>query len=602
MRKNFFSPYATWKNFFKKPTTTRYPKEDITFFDKPGASPTYRGMHTNDHELCIGCGTCEDICPTSAITSPGKKGVVPVIDYGRCCFCGFCVDVCTSRSLSMSRDYIYTIESPPELQADDEVDMKYNSFLIKPDSTHEENPGHQTPDEDSWLDLIRTPMEEIPAEERIKSFREFVKGFTREQAFKEASRCVECGVCEETCPAKMEIPKYIRAVWEDDLEKAVDIMYNTNPLPGICGRICTHKCETVCSISLRGEPVAIRWLKRYAVDMLEDDKYRELMKKEIPENGGTAAIVGSGPSGLSAAYYLRLAGYKVTIFEALPQAGGMMRVGVPKYRLPHEAIDRDIDYILSLGIEIKLNTRVGKDITLEKLHDQYDAVYISTGLHLGRKLGFEAEKLPFVAQAIDLLRKVTLGEAVEVPEKVIVIGGGNVAMDISRTMARLQLEKYGKVGVTTLSLESEEELPCDLEEFIESREEGVTVMPSYGPKDILMEGDKVTGAEFIRCLSVFDSQGRFSPKFDEQEKITLQADMVIESIGQASDVSFIPEDLLEKLEKTERRTIKVDENQQTSLPWLFAGGDLTSGPDAITGIADGHRAAKGIDEFLRSRK
>jgi len=605
MKKSIFSPYATWKNFLKQPTTIRYPKEDLKTFGKPGPAPSYRGMHGNDLETCVGCGTCEEICPTSAITmvegpntGEGKKGVIPKIDYGRCCFCGFCVDVCTSSSLQMSRDYIYTQPAPLDKVGIEEVKFVKDAFIIKPGEEHLDNPGHITSDEDSWLDLEREEMGELPPEERISSFVEMIKGFSREQAKEEASRCVECEICVDTCPANMEIPKYIRAIWEGDVKKAVDIMYNTNPLPGICGRICTHKCETVCSISHRGEAVAIRWLKRYAVDQLDEEKYREVMKKEIVPKNKSVAVVGSGPAGLSAAYYLAVAGYKVTVFEALERAGGMMRVGVPKYRLPHEAIDRDIEHITSLGVEIRCNTRVGEDISLEELHTSFDAVFISTGLHLGRGLKFEAEKLPSVVQAITFLRDVALGKDVSVPEELIVIGGGNVAMDAARTAARLQKMRYGKVGVHLYSLESRDIIPCDEEEFIESQEEGVEVNPGWGPKEIFSEGEKVTGMKFVRCTRVFNEEGRFAPEFDEEDSLHIEGDMVIEAIGQASDMGYIPEETMKDLTLTPRRQVEVGENGQTSIPWLFAGGDIVHGPDAIHGIADGHAAAKGIDEYL----
>jgi len=605
MKKSLFSPLATWKNFAKVPVTIQYPKEDLDVFDKPGASPSYRGLHTNDLAKCVGCGTCEDICPTNAIRmvpgpneGPGKKGVIPEIDYGRCCFCGFCVDVCTSGSLSMSRDYIQTAAHPLDKIGDAELREIKQVFTVAPNEEHGENPGHSTDDEESWLDLERIEMEEIPTSERVESFMEVVRGFSREQAHKEASRCVECELCVDTCPAHMEIPKYIKAIWQDDLKQAVEIMYHTNPLPGICGRVCTHKCETVCSMSLRGEPVAIRWLKRYAVDNLPEEEYRKVIAQEIVRKEQKVAVVGSGPSGLAAAYYLSLAGYQVTIFEALSKAGGMMRVGVPKYRLPDSAISRDIDHIVSLGAEIRLNTRVGRDVSLGELHEQFDAVYISTGLHLGRPLGFDAEKLSHVRQSIDLLREFRLTGEMPTAERVAIIGGGNVAMDIARTMARLQKSRYGKVHVVLASLETRDIMPADEEEIIESGEEGVEIHPGWGPADIQTDGDRVTGIEFKRCIQVFDEEKRFSPRFDEDDRIKFEVDMVVESVGQASDMSYIDKELIEKIEMTPRRQVKVSDEGQTSLPWLFAGGDIVHGPDAITAIADGHAAARGIEAYL----
>jgi glutamate synthase (NADPH/NADH) small chain len=613
MKKSIFSPYAAWKNFFKAPTTVRYPREDIQVFERPGASPTYRGLHANDTETCIGCGTCGEICPTDAITmvpateeksGPGRKPVKPSIDYGRCCFCGFCVDVCTSGSLTMSRDYIHTKAMPLDKLGMAEVREVAEAFTRVPGGDHADNPGHVTPDELSWLDLKRVKMEEAGPEERADSFLEIVQGFSRQQARREASRCVECEVCVETCPARMEIPAYIRAIWEDDLEEAVRIMYRTNPLPGVCGRICTHKCESVCSVSLRGEPVAIRWLKRYAVDAVAHVGGEEALRLHQQESGARpekVAVIGSGPSGLAAAYYLGLAGYGVTVFEALPQAGGMMRVGVPAYRLPDEALDRDIRRILDLGVELVTSTRVGADIGFEELSKRYDAAYVATGLHRGRSLGFPAEKTAHVQQAVDLLREFRLSGRIPVKERVLVIGGGNVAMDIARTLARLQRRKYGRVDIRVFCLESEAEIPADLEEVVEAREEGIVINPSYGPRDIHLEGRRVSGAEFVRCVSVFDSEGRFSPRFDEGKRISAEAGMVVEAVGQAADLDFLPEEIRGELKLNEQRRLEISESGQTSLPWLFAGGDIVRGPDAINGIADGHRAARGIDAYLAAK-
>jgi glutamate synthase (NADPH/NADH) small chain len=612
-KKSVLSPFATWKNFVRPPTTVRYPREDIDTLPLPGASPSYRGLHSNDPERCIGCGTCEEICTTRAITmveggktGPGRKGVRPQIDYGRCCYCGFCVDMCPSGSLSMSRDYLHTVSHPVGLLGEAEIRRIASDFTVVPGTERSSNPGFATPDELSWLDLERAPMEQLPLEKRATSFMEVVRGFSREQARAEASRCVECEVCVDACPARMEIPQYIRAIWEGELGRAVEIMYRTNPLPGVCGRICTHKCESVCSVSLRGQPVAIRWLKRYAVDNLPEKDFGRLLRRETGERPEKVAVVGSGPSGLSAAYYLALAGFQVTVFEALPKAGGMLRVGVPSYRLPDESLDRDIDHIRSLGVEIRTSTRVGRDVSLKALAKENDAVYISTGLHLGRGLRFEAEKLPGVRQAVDMLREARLGGEVPLAERIVVIGGGNVAMDISRTLARLQRERFGRVEVHAVCLEKRNEMLADEEEVVEAQEEGVTVLNAYGPSAIRTTGsgstERVSGVEFTRCLSIFDEAGRFNPRFAEGDQVFVEAELVVESIGQASDLGYLPDDVVKELAMTERRQVAVSEDGQTSLPWLFAGGDIVHGPDAITGIADGHRAAQGIEKYLDGRR
>ena len=279
-----------------------------------------------------------------------------------------------------------------------------------------------------------------------------------------------------------------------------------------------------------------------------------------------------------------------------------MRVGVPKYRLPDDAIDRDVEHILSLGAELRLNTRVGKDISLKKLHDRFDAVFISTGLHLGRPLGFDAEKLSLVRQSIDLLREFRLTGDIPTAKRVAIIGGGNVAMDIARTMARLQKQRYGKVHVVLASLETRDIMPADEEEIVESQEEGIEIHPGWGPADILTEGERVTGIEFKRCTQGFDEEHRFSPRFDESDRITFEVDMVGESVGQGSDTSYIAKEFADLLETTPRRQVKVSEEGQTSLPWLFAGGDIVHGPDAIHAIADGHAAARGIDRYLSDRE
>ena len=375
-------------------------------------------------------------------------------------------------------------------------------------------------------------------------------------------------------------------------------MYKNNPLPDICGRICTHKCETACSLGNRGEPVAIRWLKRYAMDSIDGEDYQALIdQKVVKPAGASIGIVGGGPAGLSAAYYLILMGYQVTIFEAYPEAGGMMRYGIPEYRLPYEVLDKDINFIKQLGVEIKTNTKVGEDISIDQLHADYDAVLISTGFHQGRSTRTPGTEHEDVFQAIDLLAKITKGEEFKVDEKIIVIGGGNVAMDIARSLARKQMQKYGRVDLTVTSLESRDIMPADEEEILESMEEGILFYPGRGPNQVLIEDGKITGLKTVKCTRVFDENGRFFPQFDEEDVLVIEGSQVIEAIGQAPDMSYL--DAYSEQLEYEGRRIKVDEYYQSSLKWLFIAGDIIKGPDVINGIATGHQAALGIDGYLQ---
>jgi len=595
--KKLLTPFTAWGNVTKDPVTIKDPLNE-----RPGAD-RYRGFHRNDVEACVGCGSCEDICENEAIdlvpakdTKDGDSGLRPMIDYGRCCWCALCVDVCTTNSLTLSNEYKW-ISTDPE-------DFRFIPGIDKKEWDNNNDKGWKKPEPNyEFYPLERVHMDELSPEARGDSFIEMMKGYSKEQAQQEADRCVECGICTATCPAHMGIPEYIKAIRNDDLEEGLRILYDTNPLPEICGRICTHKCETVCTLGHKGDPLSIRWLKRYIADQNPSEKYKEILDAEnLQPKGKKVAIIGAGPSGLSAAHYLALMGYEVKIFEKLGAAGGMMRYGIPEYRLPYDQIDKDIDYILSLGVEIQYNVNIGTDVTLDQLGKDYDAVFSGTGLHLGRSTGIPGSDNKHVYASPDLLRWVVEGKEFEVPESVVVIGGGNVAMDITRTMARLQKAKYGKVQVIATALEKEENLPADREEVVEAREEGCDVNAGWAPQSVEIVDGVPTGLNVVKCNSLFDGEGRFNPQCDMDAKQFWPGTMIIESIGQGMDLSYLSEEFKAKLEFGPRGRVNTDEYFQTGVEWFFMGGDIIEGPDVIHGIANGHKAAVGIDMMLNPEK
>ncbi len=607
MKKNsIFAPFKGWKYIFKKPITV--PMDDI--FKNPRESQNnYRGFHVNDWEKCIGCGTCADVCPTNAITMAergelpdvdGSKPERPVIDYGRCCFCGLCVDICTSGSLNLTKEYLYNSADPEDfIYMPDDKDITGREYKL----------GYVKDETSDILDLERKHMEHVGADERKKSFIEIVRGFSKEQAKAEAARCVECGICTKTCPAHMNIPEYIRSVWEGNLEEGLDWLYKTNPLPSVCGRICTHKCESACALSNRGEAIAIRWLKRYIVDNMPDEEYEKVVMSQVSKKGdGKVAIVGAGSAGLSAAYYLGTLGYEVDVFERMPLAGGPMRYGAPKYRLPDDVTTHDISFIEKLGVKIHTNTEIGKDIKLSDLEKKFDAVFVATGYPSTRGLkipGIEHENvklaMEFLAASTDY--ETGRGEMPDIEDDIVVVGSGNVAFDVARTLVRFQNEKYGKSSVKMLALENESQIPADIEEVEEGGEEGIAFNLGYGPQKILTDKQgNLIGIEAVKCVQLFDENKRFNPQYDYDDTKELKAKQVYLAIGQMADLTYIPEELNDKV-TIERGKIKVtDENQVVGVPWMFAGGDITRGMDIINGVADGHNAAIGIDKYLMAKK
>lgn len=571
------------------------------------ASANYRGFHVNDWEKCIGCSTCQKVCDNAAITMvripelpdlplEGARNERPAIDYGRCCWCGLCVDICPTGSLSLSTEYVHTCR-------EDELDSYF--ILPDPNGIHGKSypEGWSKSDDADLVDLERQPMQEMAAETRIDSFAEIVDGFDMQTAVLEASRCVQCGMCHEACPTHMHAPEYIRNIWEGDLEQAVREIYRTNPFAHVCGRVCTHRCEDACSIGRRGDPVAIRWLKRYAMDSVSDQRVKEIAAESRVDylSGKRVAIIGAGPAGLTTAYDLALKGHEVKVFEALDKPGGMTRYGIPEYRLPYDRLDADVAVIESVGVDIEYGARIGDKISMADLEKDYDAVVIAIGLQQGRSTRIPGSDHPQVHRSVELLRSITNNEEFNVPRSAVVIGGGNVAMDIARSLARKQKSSHGEVRVTVTAMEDFDHFLADQEEVDESFEEGIKILDSRGPRAcILDKTGNLTGLITLGVTSIFDEQGRFAPKYDEQDERAHEAEMVVEAIGQMSDISLLGEDLTERLEWNRGR-LQVDEHGHTSEPWLWSAGDMVNGPDVIHAVADGHRVAASIETFFNKQ-
>lgn len=400
--------------------------------------------------------------------------------------------------------------------------------------------------------------------------------------------------CKLECPILTDVREYVQLIAERRFEEAFLSIRKLNPLPGICGRICTHPCETACKRGQVDEPIAVATLKRFACDGPWKDQYKGALPAK--PTGHKVAVVGSGPAGLAAAHDLALLGHDVTIFETLPVLGGMLRVGVPAYRLPKDVLDDEIQAILDLGIEVKTGVRLGEDIKLAGLFEQgYKAVFVAIGAHKDRKLGIPGEEeLEGVVSAVSFLREVNQGQNPKVGDKVAVIGGGNTAVDSARAARRL-----GAKEVHMIYRRTSDEMPAAGEEIEDAIEEGIQISYLTSPLEILGKDGKVSGLKCIKNeLGEPDTSGRRQPKPVEGSESTIDVDMVIAAIGQAPDSSSVGEEL-EVAERGNRINVE-DSSLVTTQAGVFAGGDAVTGPaTAVKAIAAGKRAAISIDLYLR---
>jgi formate dehydrogenase (NADP+) beta subunit len=415
-------------------------------------------------------------------------------------------------------------------------------------------------------------------------------------------RTILTAPCRNGCPAHIDVPRYIECIRDGDYEGALAVNREKTPLVGTLGRVCVHPCESNCNRQPYDQALSIRLLKRFASDFGCRNSYDQ--KNQLPgtrEGTDRVAIIGSGPAGLTAAYQLAQKGYTVKIYEALPVAGGMLAVGIPAYRLPRDILNAEIDIVKKLGVEIALNTRIGTDITLDELQAEgYGAIFIASGLHESSTLGCEGEDACYYGYlpGVDFLRKLNLGEVMELGESVAVIGGGNVAMDCARSAVRLGVKE-----VNLIYRRSKNEMPANAAEIDAAEEEGIKFHLLSNPVCILEESGSVSGMECIRMeLGEPDTSGRRRPMPMDGSEFILKADTVIPAIGQVADFSFRKED--SGLEVTKWGTLVVDEEtMETTVPGIYAGGDAVLGArTVIEAIASANRAAEAIDSYLRTGK
>ncbi len=404
--------------------------------------------------------------------------------------------------------------------------------------------------------------------------------------------------CKTACPAHIAVQGYLKKAAEGKYREALELIKRENPFPAVCGRICNRRCESACTRGTIDQPVAIDAVKKFIAEQDMNQEHRFVPEIVVASNRGRwkekVAIIGGGPSGLSCAYYLATMGYYPTVFEKNEKPGGMLRYGIPSYKLGKDVIDAEIDIMREIGVEIKTGIEVGKDVTLDELRAQgYKAFYVAIGCQSGRLPGIPGEDLEGVETALDFLHGANTG-ARSLSGRVVVVGGGNVAIDAARVARR-----SGAQEVTMLSLETEDIMPASPEERAEARADGVVLNPGWGPAEVLGQGGKVTGIRFKKCTSVYNEQHRFSPSYDETQTIELQADMVIFAIGQTvqggdlfagSKVEFF------------RGVYPVGDKLtlQTAQEDIFVGGDCLTGPKfAIDAIATGKEAAESLHRYVQ---
>lgn len=483
-----------------------------------------------------------------------RSAYVAKVTKESCVACGKCVEVCPAGA------------------------VKLGQKLCRKDGSEVTYPKHPLPSEQKWGPHMWS--EDYRDRNRIN--------------------CYDTGTapCKTACPAHIAVQGYLKLAAQGRFKDALALIKQDNPFPAVCGRVCNRRCEDACTRGTIDSAVAIDEVKKFIAQLDLDADNRYIPEKIVPSTKGyfdeKIAIIGGGPAGLSCAYYLALKGYKPVVFEKNEKCGGMLVYGIPSYKLEKSVVQAEIDVIKEMGVEIKTGIEVGKDITIDELRKQgYKAFYLAIGCQGSRKAGIEGEDAKGVMSAVDFLKEAGTKESFPINGDVVVIGGGNVAIDVARTSVRT-----GKYKVSMYCLEGENEMPASDEEVAEAKEEGIEVNCGWGPKKILTENGEVTGIVLKRCTSVKNAEGRFAPEYDENDTITVECKHVFLSIGQSTVWGGLTKDSGIEVDGVR---IKADPlTYQTTTPDIFVGGDVYTGPKfAIDAIAAGREGAISIHRFVQ---